>query len=265
MHKSMEEENKNIIKAIAAQTFDDNKPFGQVMSRLLFPRGKKALLCKDGHFILLLSSNADATNNIKTLIEILSHLRYMENEHIIYVQNGEKQDADYLFYDGCNDMKKLSTLQGYDLGDESELKTEQGCYYIGLKDGTKVLSQNVNIDFLSDEIKKYLECRIFPTVAVNRLIKQDFLSDNDYNNKQALTISRISIWVALGIACLSPFITLVLSNKWGKATINDTQYESILNSLGEKTIPTDTAVIIQQTMDTVLKNDNNEQDSIKSL
>lgn len=261
----MEVQNENVIKAIATQTFEDNKPFGQAMSHLLFPKDQKALLCMEGHFILLLSNDADATNEIKNLIDLLSHIRYMEKEHIIYVQNGENQDADYLLYEGCDDMRKLSTLQGYDLGCGYELKSEGDVYVVRLKDGTKVFSQNVNIDFLADEIKKYLEGRIFPTIAVNRLIKQSYLSDNDYNNQQALKISRISIWVALGIACISPFITLLLSNKWGKATINDTQYETILKNIGEKAISADTIAMIQQSMDTIQKNYKNEQDSIKPL
>ena len=261
----MEEGNKKIIKSIATQTFDDNKPFGQAISHLLFPRGQKALLCKDGHFILLLSTDVNATNEIKTLIELLSHIRYLENEHIIYVQNGENRDADYLFYEDCDDMKKLSSLQGYDLGFGYELKNEQVGYSISLKNGSKVLTQNVNIDFLADEIKKYLECRIFPTVAVNRLIKQNYLSDNDYNNKQAIKISRISIWVALGIACLSPFITLLLSNKWGKATINDSQYENLLNNIGDKSTSIDTTVMRHQSIDTVQEIHKNEQDSIKPI
>lgn len=261
----MEEDNKTIINAIAAQTFDDNKPFGQAMSHLLFPKGKKALLCKDGHFILLLSNDTDVTNDIKTLIELLSHIRYMEKEHIIYVQNGENQNADYLFYESCEDMKKLSTLHGYDLGKEYELKKEQEDYCICLKEGKKVLTQNVNIDFLADEITKYLEGRIFPTVSVNRLIEHNYLSDNDYYNRQTLKISRKSIWVALGIACLSPFITLLLSNKWGKATINDTQFETLLKNIGEQSIPADTSVIKQASTDTAQNNKKNEQDSIKSL
>lgn len=261
----MEVQNENVIKAIAAQTFEDNKPFGQVMSHLLFPKDQKALLCMNGHFILLLSNAADATNEIKNLIDLLSHIRYMETEHIIYVQNGENQNADYLLYEGCNDMRKLSTLQGYDLGCGYELKSEQGVYFVSLIDGTKVLSQHVNIDFLADEIKKYFEGRIFPTVAISRLIKQNYLSDNDYNNQQALKISRISIWVALGIACLSPFLTLLLSNQWGKATINETQYETILKNLSEKALPTDFTFMGRQSMDTIQKNDKNEQNSIKPL
>lgn len=265
MHKTMEVQNEIVIKAIAAQTFEDNKPFGQAMSHLLFPKNQKALLYMDGHFILLLSNDADATNEIKNLIDLFSHIRYMENEHIIYVQNGENQDADYLLYEGCDDMRKLSILQGYDLGCGYELKTEQDVYFVCLNDGSKVLSQNVNIDFLAEEIKKYLEGRIFPTIAVNRLIKQNYLSDNDYNNQQALKISRNSILVALLIACISPLITLLLSNKWGKATINDTQFETILKNIGEKAISADTTVMRLQSMDTIQKNDKNEQDSIKPL
>lgn len=262
----MDKQNEDIIKAMAAQTFDDNKPFGQAMSHLLFPKNKRALLCINGHFVLLLSNDADVANDIKTLIELLSHLRYMESEHIIYVQKGECQNADYLLYEGCDDMRRVSTLQGYDLGSGYELKSDQGNYYVSLHDGSKVLSQNVSIEFLADEIKKYFESRIFSTAAVTQLINHNYLSENDYNSQQALKLSRRSIWVAMAIACFSPIVTLWLSNKWGKSTINETQYETILKKIGETTPVDANFTMIQNFKDTVQENIiNNEQDSIKSL
>lgn len=263
----MDKQNENIIKAITTQTFDDNKPFGQVMDRLLFPKNKRALLCIEGHYVLLLTNDVDATTDIKILIELLSYLRYMENEHIIYVQNGENLNEDYILYEGCDDMKKSSTLQGYDLGSGYELKVDQRSGYIVLNNEKKILTQNVDIDFLRDEIKKYFESRIFSTSAVNKLIDHNYLSENDYNNQQALKLSRRSILVALAIACLSPFVTLFLSNKWGKATINNTQYEGILMKIGESATLTDTTASVIQDTQSIFQEKviENEQDSIKPL
>lgn len=261
----MEQQNKDIIKALASQTFADNKPFGQSMASLMFQKGKRALLFIDGQYILLLTQKADATKDIKTLVELMSHLRYMEDEHIIYVQNTEVSD-DHILYEGCDDMKKTSAIQGYDLGSDCFLKSEQGEYFIESSDGTKLLQQNVNIDFLANEIKSFLESRIFPTAAVNQLISHNYLSENDYNNHQALKFSRRSVWVAIIIACLSPIITLLLSNKWGTTTIKEVQFTTINERIGVANNTIDTVSATIQNIDNSLKKlIENEQDTIKPL
>ena len=259
----MEKQNEDIIKAIAAQKFSENNQFGQSMAHLLFPKNKRALLCINRHYILLLPGEVDATVDIKTLIELLSYLRCMEDEHVIYVQQAESQYADCLLYEDCNDMKKVATLQGYNLDNGYKLKKEQGGYYVYTNDGKKVFSQNVNIDFMADEIKHYLESRIFPTSAINHFIGHKFRTDNDYNNQQALKTSRWSIRVAIFIACLSPLVTLWLSNKWGKATINESQYDGLLMKIDEKTTPVDATSSMFH--DTIINKFKNEQNSVKPL
>lgn len=261
----MEQQNKDIIKALASQTFDDNKPFGQSLASLMFSKGKRAILFIDGHYFLLLPLKTDATKEIKKLIELMSHLRYMENAHVIYVQTTEVSD-DHILYEGCDDMKKSSVMQGYDLGLGCALKSDQCKYFIESSDGTKLLQQNVNIDFLANEIKRFLESRIFPTAAVNQLISHDYLSENDYNNHQALKFSRRGVWVAITIACLSPIITLWLSNKWGTTTINEAQFTTINKLIEEKNNTVDTASATIQNIDNSLKKlPENEQDTFKSL
>lgn len=230
----MEKLNKKIIKAFALQGFNEVKPFGQSVAHILFARDERALLHIDGHYSVLLKRDADATKELRTLTELLSYLRYMEQEHIVYVQSGEKQSNDFVFYNDCEDMKKSSAIQGYELGGGIALKETGGNYQISNSDNTTVLSQVVNIDFITEEVEKYLCGRLLPTAALQSFLDHGFLSENDYNNLQALEISRRSIIVALIIACLSPIATLWMTNKWGISTIEKTQYSTIIEKIGGK-------------------------------
>lgn len=230
----MEKLNKKAIKAFAQQGFDEVKPFGQSVAHILFTRGERALLYINGHYSILLPQNTDATKELKTLAELLSYLRYMEQEHIIYVQNGEAQSNDFVFYSGCDDMKKSSAIQGYELGDGVVLKEIAGNYQISTNGNLAVLSQMVNIDFITADVEKYLCGRLLPTAALQSFIDHGFLSENDYNNHQALNISRRSIFVALIIACLSPIVTLWMTNKWGISTIEKTQFSTIIEEIRGK-------------------------------
>lgn len=230
---SMEKLNKKIIKALAQKGFDDVKPFGQSVSHILFARGERALLHINGHYSILLSKNADATKELRTLAELLSYLHYMEQEHIIYVQYGETQSNDFVFYCGCDDMKKSSAIQGFELGDGVILKETAGSYQIRINGSTAVLGQVVNIDFFTKEIERFLCGRLLPTAALQSFINHGFLSENDYNNHQALIISHRSVVVALIIACLSPIATLWVTNKWGITTIEKSQYSTIIEKIEE--------------------------------
>ncbi len=230
----MEKLNKKAIKAFAQQGFDEVKPFGQSVAHILFTRGDRALLYINGHYSILLPQNADATKELRTLTELLSYLRYMEQEHIIYVQNGEAQSNDFVFYSGCDDMKKSTAIQGYELGDGVILKETVGNYQISTNGNSAVLSQMVNIDFITADVEKYLCGRLLPTAALQSFIDHGFRSENDYNNQQALKISRRSIFVALIIACMSPIVTLWMTNKWGVSTIEETQFSTLLEKIGGK-------------------------------
>lgn len=238
----MEKLNKKIIKAFAQQGFDEVKPFGQSVAHILFARGERALLHINGHYSILLQKDADATKELRTLAELLSYLRYMEQEHIVYVQYGETQSNDFVFYSGCYDMKKSSAIQGYELGDGVILKETTGTYQIIANGNTTVLSQEVNIDFITEEVEKYLCGRLLPTAVLQSFINHGFLSENDYNNHQALRISRRSILVALIIASLSPIATLWMTNKWGISTIEETQYSTIIEKIEgkQKVVPVET-------------------------
>ena len=260
----MENVNKKIITALANKGFEEHKPFGQGVAELLFGRKERALLYLDSHYTLLLVPSVDAKKSLQTLVELFSLLRYMEQEHIIYVQAGEAQEVDFIFYYDCNDIKKSTAHHGYELGEGYILKSDQSSFFIQLNENV-ILSQNVNLDFLSGEVERYLCGRILPTAAINDYIAHDFLSENDYNNKQALRVSRFSIVVALIIACLSPFVTLWLTNKWGISTIEETQYKTIIESIGVKTKP-NAKEDVKNLPDSVhQKKKSNEQDSTKSL
>ena len=256
---------KEIIDSIDKQPLTIEASFGYNVSNVLFRKGEKALLRIDGKYCLLLGESIDAAESTRMLLELFSYLRDMEKEHIIYVQQSLGDKDSFLFYEECKDLRWSQASQRYNMGDNCYLKELKGQFQI-FDNGNVVLKQAVNLDFLSDEIEQYLCSLIYPTNTLKRFIKQGYLSDNDYYNNEAQSLSRKSIIVALIIACVSPIVTLLLSNQWGVTTIIDSQYSSIgeVIELQKQTKAKDSVIIGQ--LDSVLKViDRYEQDSVKFI
>lgn len=161
---------KKVIDFINKQTDTSALPFGSNVSHLLFKKGEKALFLHDGRYSLLLKESLDATKSVKMLLELFSYLRDMEKEHVIYVQKGLNKKDSCLLYEGCNDLRWSQASQKYDLGDNIYLKAVEGQFQICDNDKV-VLNKTVNVDFLSNEIDKYLCSLVYPTIALERYIK----------------------------------------------------------------------------------------------
>lgn len=262
----MELLNQKIIKGIADQRLDNCISFGQSIAHLLFCKAKRALLYIDGRFILLIAEEMDATQELQLLIELISYLRDMEEAHIIYVQKNDEDADSFIYYERCNDMKWMFASQSYDLGNGCTIKHSNGLFLLNDVQGKVVLSQNVELDFLTEELRLYFGGRLFPTSALKDFIKHGFLSVNDYNNRQALRMSRWSIAVALLIACISPIVSIFMSNKLGETTLTPKQYDLLIDEIRkDDRLDEAETTIIKQLNNIATLIYRHEQDSIKSL
>lgn len=72
--------------------------------------------------------------------------------------------------------------------------------------------------------------------------------------------------MALIIACASPIVTLLLSNKWGVTTITEPQFNSIVKGIELQRQTKEVDSVIVEQLDSILKViDGYEQDSVKFI
>ena len=200
-------------------------PFGIQYSEFLFPIGVRAIIEWQEHYYLVLPETASFNAEYKVLTELFSYLRYMEEEHIIYVQSIPSTVS--VLLNGVCDQKKNTVKEEYDLGNNCTLCIVNNLPSIYCA-GTGIKMTNVNdVSALASDIKQYFQSYIYPTTSLSYFIKHDYLSESDYQTKQSVSISRASIAVAIIIALFSPIATLLMSNKWGYVTINENQLDEI--------------------------------------
>lgn len=202
-------------------------PFGVQHSEILFPIGKRAIVEWQGHYYLVLPSNSSFNEEYKVLTELFSYLRYMENEHIVYVHPIDSKIS--VLLNNVSDQKRKSVKEEYDLGNNCTLCIVKDIPTI-VSSELDVKMENVHdITALSREIEHYLHSYIYPTTSLKGFIKHDYLSESDYQTKRSVSISRKSIIVAILIAVCSPIATLFISNMWGYVTITESQFDIIKN------------------------------------
>ena len=200
-------------------------PYGIQYSEILFPIGVRAIVEWQDRYYLVLPEESNFNDEYKLLTELFSYLRYMENEHIVYVQSITSKVS--VLLNGVSDQKKNTVREEYDLGNNCALCLNNNLPSIHCV-ARGVQMTNVNdVTSLRSDIEHYLQSYIYPTTSLSYFIKHDYLSESDYQTKRSVSISRVSIVVAIIIALCSPIVTLLISNKWGYVTINDNQFEII--------------------------------------
>lgn len=197
----------------------------------LCPEGKADLLVfvhqKSAY---LICNDIEKEEQLGVLTELFSYLRYAEDNHLIYITKASRIPLrDFNFYENHVHFDRQTLPIDYDLGNGLVLRNESDDKYIYIKaDSTKkVLSNYVDVSFLFEDIKKYLFGQIHPAYGLKKFIEQGYLSDQDFYANESLSRSRTSIWVAIGIATLSPLITVLIGNAFGKTSLKESQYKGL--------------------------------------
>lgn len=230
----MRSEVESVIRQLAEVEVGQILPFGSQFSDTLFPIGKRGIVKYKEKYWLLLPKDSDKEEEFKLLTELFSYLRYMEESHIVYVKDSE-YPVDVLIQ-GQNDKYYNSATQNYYLGNGCLLSYVEDQLSIICCNNTKFnLSESEDISILAAEIEHYLLGYVYPTASLHDFIQHGYLSSSDYQSKRAISISRASIIVAITIALLSPLLTVFVGNRYGKTTIVQHQFDSLMR-LGNPTI-----------------------------
>ena len=224
----MTEEIKRIIEKLLSYDIENPKLFGVLISDVVFKKLDSAMILDNkGHSFLIHSSSHKFGDLYQKITKLLSVLSYLEANGLIYRQCDDNKDELTVFYEGSNDLKRTTDGHAFTLGNGNTLLCQDNKYQVA--SGQKiVLAECHNISALYKELCYYLQSFIYPANGLSDYVAHDYLSENDYESRKSLRISRFSVWVAVGIACISPLFSLWLGNLWGVTEIKDSQFRQFI-------------------------------------
>jgi len=207
---------KKCLQELNRQSFLNLSTLGNVISPVLFRKGKVCLRLENEIIYIFLPVSSDGQKYEKVyrqLSELVGLLQKLEKENLIYVcPNGS--DKELIYYEpflaseskGCIDNDKLK---------------DKPCGKIIL-DGVKITNP-----YLYNSLRRYLGSIVIPASGLDTLVSHRYLLESDYNNWKALLWSRISVCVAIGSIVGATFF----NNCFGYSSINDEQYEGIIKNI----------------------------------
>lgn len=227
--------------------------FGEFIAPEYFALGHRALLLSVDNVYLLGRTAEDVNESFMLLTELLSLLRYMEENHIIYILDNHHFDDYNILYECSCDMKRQQNGHLYDMDNGHFLKVDNDDFEILDNQNKPILQSFSNISILKTEVVHYLFSNIYPTVGLRQFIEHDFLTDTDFFNRESVRLSRCSLWMAVFVAAISPLFSIYLGNRWGVTKLDECQLRLLLN---ESNSSATTTKAIEYT---------HEQDTIKPI
>lgn len=206
--------------------------FGNVVADILLTNNHTAVyIDNDRHFVELFML-PDLTNEKKqeTIIkftELLAVLESLEKNKLVYVQN-ESLQGEYFFYQGKQYFEKDQLPNTYKVGNGVVLRLQKDDDIL-MKDGKTIMSSTIITPQIGNPLARFLCSSIIPTESLRKFIKRGFKSEEESNTQLGLRYSVISMTIAVLVAAVSPFFSVLVANRNGITTINQTQLDSLLN------------------------------------
>ena len=182
---------KQIIERIISCDAKGMKVFGEVVKNDLFKVGSCALLLKkeEEECLLYAKDDADFKVNFGILTNVLSLIKQLENNNLIYVVDMEIP-KDVIFYEGSNN--------------------DEGLKPYGIDGRDRVLSKIV---------KHYFNSLIYKTSKLEEFVRNDYKTQEELHHEQVMENAkrqvksaqctfRLSI-IAIIISAISLFIELI--------------------------------------------------------
>ena len=230
MDKRNEEIFEHILQSPQADTY-----WGRDVSKWLTPVDVAAIYFDfKANCCYLLHPNNDKNQQLQIVMELLSYLDYAIDNHILYaVTENNIPAGEYLLYDGVMNMQQSAMMDAYNIGEGKLLRKnfKDGICIVKAESPDEVVLSATDISFLFDRLCYYCFSHISATKELDKFIKHDYLSPQDFYSNRAICISVISIIVAVLIACVSPIIGVKVSNEWGKATLKECQYKRLVDEI----------------------------------
>lgn len=251
------------INKILKAKISNEEVFGKFASGILFPKNSYSLVRNSNEYYIFAANKENADNCFSELCELLSKLRYLEDNHMIYVIP-KNIDEVIAFSQDVNILRHSMDLTYYDDGG-FKLNLEENDSSITTSTNEK-LSKFITVSELSSEIDHFLTSCIYPTSLLQDCITKGMRSNNDYIAHKSLLISRIMIGISLFVFILSPIITTIVSNRFAELTICSEQYDTITQELSSINKGIDSLQeLITNLKNHIEKNETDEQHKIRNI
>lgn len=226
---------KRAIKIIAELSITCSDRLGDILAPIFFENDKCALfLCRENRSVEILVPTNDEKKQFEVfwlLTELISLLRELENKHLIYVICQAEDHFSEFYYQGKNDYRTTQINSVIKISNSDTLHEEKNGLHSVYKNDNLILSGVIGPFAIYDDLIHFLNSIVYPTSGLKKYIKRGFKSEESYLSTRANRISKISIFVAVFIALVSPFISVWWSNKYGVSRIDETQYQRFIKSI----------------------------------
>ena len=224
---------QDIIDDLLKIDVQDPEVFGDLISKYLFKEGESALVINRQKPYLLVRNTATdlfVRSKILLLFELMSVIESLQKSHDVLIITGDV-DPICVYYEGKKYINNI-THNLYKLSDNNLVLAIESDDNISINKGySKLLSKVIELTSLQMEFAKYLSSVILPTLGLSKFKENGYLDDDVFLNIRSLRISRISVIIAIILALLSPIISVVLNNTITYSTINETQFNQILEAI----------------------------------
>ena len=207
---------------------------GDLIDDIIFQNEKSAILIdnnkKTMHLLFSCSiNNQKRLELILILTELLAVLDYLEMRQLIYVQYEANTDGIIFYYEGKKCFEADQIPDNYKISQDVllQIREDDAVLYSNKREIMNSIQINDNIAL---SLSKYLNSRILPTAALRDYVNNGFRTNEERNTHLGLRYSLISMAIAVFVAALSPAISVMISNRFGVTTINESQIDSLINS-----------------------------------
>lgn len=230
---------KNIVNAILKCDLSKQEPLGSLITSILFK--DDALFISDSGecYPIVRGGDCELREFILGLSEIICIIDRLKECDAIYFSSSDSSPSfGRLFYSKKEDgtFKKTGKADTYHVNSNEVLifkpdKCEMHCNGKLVRQGTPLCNE------LGAKLAEYMLSCVYPTFNLQEFVRYGYR----FSEQQSIRIGSISVIVAIIIACLSPMITLLLSNRLGVTKLNKEQFEQIIGDISAKCLRDDTS------------------------
>lgn len=235
----MKELKKKIIQVINNTDITSHSLFGDLVFKIVF--NNNALIITPDDNICALSKNDKANDSHSLYLKINYVLSLLDeltrNSLIICIPHTDKPESFPSIY--FKDKKDISIAGGslnnkYQIGESLNLliDTDNNSCIITRSNMTEYSGEMIKQTSLSRKIDHYFSSFIYPTYDLINYINKGYRT----NEELSIYHSKVAIYVAVIVACLSPVLSILINNWIGQTTIKEEQFEI----LSDKTVVVDT-------------------------
>ena len=235
--KSFNKQEKDLLDGIVNNMDGKHRFGGELMKPMLSNASMACMLVNgenDGWMFSQSDTDDSQSKSLAKIIWMLSFLEYCQCENLIYCV--EDNDYNAIMFGTSSKVHLSVETEGkkYRNNDDDIIEVCEGMATWKDKDGKLKMEGFQCPQNLTLAMKRYFASTIFPTSVLVELQANDYktqeelsLSKQLKDAKRNLCIAQISLIVSLAM----PIISIFVSNRWGYATMEKTQYENITRLL----------------------------------